>query len=51
MDTIKLLVPEIDTSITNSRQKMNFSTEGSARLKKLRRAEFLSKLEYTNHGI
>ena len=34
MDTIKLLVPEIDTSITNSRQKMNFSTEGSARLKK-----------------
>ena len=42
MDTLKLLVPEIDVSLRNSRQKMNFSTDGSARLK-LRLVEFPSK--------
>ena len=50
MDTIKLLVPEIDTSITNSRQKMNFSTEGSARLKKTKASRVPEQTRVYNHG-
>ena len=50
MDTVSILVPEIDVHLKNSRQRLNFSSEGSAKLKKTKASRVPEQTRRYAHG-
>ena len=50
MDTVSILVPEIDVFLKNSRQRLNYSSEGSARLKKTKASRVPEQTRRYSHG-